>query len=71
MVSYHNDVIHQTLYEEDKSIGWTLYRGIIDSLLLNNICLFSTCKESYSSAIKKILKYLKKIIKLRLWYHAY
>ena len=67
--------------EKGKSINFTMYRGMIGSLLyliasrpdiMYSICLcsrFQSCpKESYLSAVKRILKYLKGTMDVDLWY---
>ena len=67
--------------EKGKSVDSTMYRGMISSLLyltanrpniMYNVCLcarFQSCpKESHLSVVKRILKYLKGIMDIGLWY---
>ncbi|RVW30950.1 Retrovirus-related Pol polyprotein from transposon RE1 [Vitis vinifera] len=67
--------------EKGKLINSTMYRGMIGSLLyltasrpdiMYSICLcarFQSCpKESHLSAVKRILRYLKGIMDIGLWY---
>ena len=67
--------------EKGKSIYSTMYRGMIGSLLylttsrpdiMYSVCLcvrFQSCpKESHLSVVKRVLKYLKGIMDIGLWY---
>ncbi|RVX07110.1 Retrovirus-related Pol polyprotein from transposon RE1 [Vitis vinifera] len=67
--------------EKGKSIDSTMYRGMIGSLLyltasrpdiMYSVCLFarfqSYPKESHLSVVKQILRYLKGIMDISLWY---
>ena len=67
--------------EKGKSIKFTMYRGMICSLLyliasrpdiMYSICLcsrFQSCpKESHLSVVKRILRYLKGTMDIGLWY---
>ena len=67
--------------EKGKSINFTMYRGMIGSLLyvianrpniMYSVCLcsrFQSCpKKSYLSVVKRILKHLKGTMDIGLWY---
>jgi len=67
--------------KQDKCVGIKLYHSIIGSLLYlttsRSVIMFSVCvyarfqsclKESYLSAEKRIIKYLKSIIVMGMWY---
>ena len=67
--------------EKGKSVNSAMYRGMIGSLLyltgskpdiMYNVCLcarFQSCrKESHLSVVKRILRYLKEIMDIGLWY---
>ena len=67
--------------EKGKSIESTMYRGMIGFLLylttsrpdiMYSVCLcarFQSCsKESHLSVVKRILRYLKGTMDIRLWY---
>ena len=72
---------HLDLDEGGKSVDQTLYRSIIGSLLYLTASrldiMFSVCmcahfqanpKESHLSAVKRILRYLKHMTSIGLWY---
>ena len=67
--------------ENGKPVNSTMYRGMIGSLLyliasrpdiMYSVCLcarFQSCpKESHLSAVKRILRYLKRTMDIGLWY---
>ena len=67
--------------EKGKSIDSTMYRGMIGSLLyliasrpniMYSVCLcarFQSCPKEFDlSAVKRILRYLKRVMDIGLWY---